>query len=584
MSNLWRLTRFLKPYRRQAFWALVTLVAAAFAELAIPRLMQRTVDQGILRMDMPVILQTMFIMLGFALASAILMIINSITSVRASQGFGTDVRGALFRTIQSLSFANIDRFQTGNLLVRMTSDIMQVQMIVQMAFRMFVRAPVTILVSVIMLITTSPRLALIMLAILPVMTLVIILITRKAEPLFLSVQRKLDRLNSIFQENLAGVRVVKAFVREGHEAQRLEVANTDLMVTNIRVQRLLAILMPSLLLITNLCTVIVLWMGARQMDQPQPGITVGQVMAFVNYLMTIMFPLTMLATMFNRIAAAEASAKRIWEVLDTVPAVQNPPMPKALPEPRGLVRFEDVSFRYGSDHSEPVLQDIHLTAEPGQTVAILGATGTGKSSLVHLIPRFYDVTEGRVTVDGLDVRELDLGELRRRIVSIALQDTVLFTGTIRDNIRYGRPDATDEEVIAAAKAAQAHDFIMSFPDGYDTLVGQRGVNLSGGQKQRIAIARALVMNPAVLILDDSTSSVDVETEAKIQEALEASRRKSTRFIIAQRISSVLTADKIVVLDGGRVAAEGTHAELMASSPLYREIYESQLGNGGISHG
>lgn len=584
MPNLWRLLRFLKPYRRQAIWALVTLIAAALAELAIPRLMQRIVDQGILRMDMPVIIQTMLIMLGFALTSAVLMIINSVTSVRASQGFGADLRGALFRTIQSLSFANIDRFQTGNLLVRMTSDIMQVQMIVQMAFRMFVRAPVTIILSIVMLVSTSPRLALIMFAILPVMALVIILITRKAEPLFLLVQRKLDRLNSIFQENLAGVRVVKAFVREEHEAQRLEAANTDLMMTNIRVQRLLATLMPSLLLITNLCTVIVLWLGARQMSQPQGGITVGQIMAFVNYLMTIMFPLTMMAMMFNRIAAAEASAQRIWEVLDTVPAVQNPPKPKALAEPRGLVRFEGVSFRYGNDHSEPVLEDVHLAAEPGQTVAILGATGAGKSSLVHLIPRFYDVTEGHVTIDGLDVREMDLGELRRRVVSIALQDVVLFTGTIRDNIRFGRPNASDEEVVAAAKAAQAHDFIMSFPEGYDTLVGQRGVNLSGGQKQRIAIARALLMNPAVLILDDSTSSVDVETEAKIQEALEATRHKSTRFIIAQRISSVLTADKIVVLDGGRIAAEGTHSELMASSPIYRQIYESQLGNGGIAHG
>jgi ATP-binding cassette subfamily B multidrug efflux pump len=330
-----------------------------------------------------------------------------------------------------------------------------------------------------------------------------------------------------------------------------------------------------------------IWFGGLQVTYGD--MKVGELIAFVNYLMRTLMSLMFVSMLVIRAARAQASAERIQEVLSSEPDVQDKPIALETFEPRGRVAFENVTFSYDSDGHDPVLKGITFAAEPGQTVAILGATGSGKSSLIHLIPRFYDVTSGRITIDGVDVRDVDAAALRRNI-GIALQESVLFTGTIRDNIRYGRPDATDEEVIAAAKAAQAHDFITQFPDGYDTVLGQRGVNLSGGQKQRIAIARALLVQPAVLILDDSTSSVDVETEAKIQDALESlmqsrtSQNTGTVFVIAQRISTVLTADKILVLDDGRIAAEGTHGELLASSPIYREIYQSQLGDGGTVHG
>ncbi|MBC8446303.1 MAG: ABC transporter ATP-binding protein, partial [Chloroflexi bacterium] len=350
---------------------------------------------------------------------------------------------------------------------------------------------------------------------------------------------------------------------------------------NIKVMQLAAALMPTMLFLVNLGVVGVVWLGGQLAISGD--LTVGQIVASINYMSYSLFPMMMLGAMTGPLSAADASAGRIWEVLDSPAEVQDRPNAQPLPNVTGRVAFENVCFSYNHDCQELVLQDINLVAEPGQTVAILGATGSGKSSLTYLIPRFYDVERGRVTLDGVDVRDIPLDALRTQI-GIALQETVLFSGTVRDNVRYGRPDATDKEVIAAAKAAQAHDFIAAFPDGYDALVGQRGVNLSGGQKQRIAIARALLVQPKVLILDDSTSAVDVETEAQIEAALEQLMADSTTFVIAQRISTVLNADKIVVLDRGQIAAEGTHAELMVSSPIYREIYESQLGNGVTASG
>jgi len=401
------------------------------------------------------------------------------------------------------------------------------------------------------------------------------LFAKKARSLFLMVQVKLDKLNEVLQENLAGMRVVKAFVRVEHENARFDQANSDLTTQTINVMRLLAMLLPTMLNIVNVGVVGVIWFGGNLAIGGD--LTVGEVMASINYLTYSLFPMLMLGMMIGPLSAADASAERILEVVDSTADVQNRPQARTLSNVQGRIAFEDVCFSYdGVDCAEAVLEDINLVAEPGQEVAILGATGSGKSSLIHLIARFYDVTEGRVTLDGVDVRDIPLDALRAQ-VGIALQEAVLFSGTIRDNLRYGCPDATDEEVITVAKAAQAHDFIVAFPDGYDTIVGQRGVNLSGGQKQRIAIARALLVQPQVLILDDSTSAVDVETEAKIQAALDELMDGRTSFIIAQRISTVLNADKIVVLDKGQIAAIGTHAELIASSPIYQEIYESQLG-------
>ncbi len=577
MSNLRRLLKFVGPYKRRAILSMALLLGVVVADLLIPRLTQQAIDEGVAKQDMGMILTTSLLMLGAAVLSALFSVGNTVLSVRVAMGVSADLRSALVRKIQTFSFGNLDHIQTGQLLVRTTSDVNQVQLIVQMSLRLLTRAPLWMIGSVVMLTATSRQLALLMLALLPLAGGIIWFFLTKGRPLFLSVQKKLDTLNQVLQENLAGVRVVKAFVRDEHENARFDRANRDLTAENVKVMQLIATLIPTMLFLVNLGVVGVVWFGGK--SAILGDFTVGQIMASINYMAFSLFPLMMLAGMIGPISAADASAERIWEVLDSTAEVQDRPEAQSLPHVTGRVAFEEVCFSYNQGCDEPVLKDVNLVAEPGQTVAILGATGSGKSSLIHLIPRFYDADGGSVTLDGVDVRDIPLDELRAQ-VGIALQEAVLFSGTVRGNISYGRPDATEEEVIAAAKAAQAHDFITAFPDGYDTAVGQRGVNLSGGQKQRIAIARALLVQPKVLILDDSTSSVDVETEAEIQAALEKLMAERTSFVIAQRISTVLGADKIVVLDQGQIAAEGTHAELMASSPIYQEIYESQLGDGG----
>ena len=638
MRSLLRMLHFVKPYTVPAVLSMALLLGVVAADLLIPRLTQRVIDQGIDQQDMQLIVTTALMMLGAATLSALFAVGNTLLSVRVAQSTGADVRSAIVRKVQTFSFGNLDHIQTSELLVRATSDVNQVQMIVQIALRMLTRAPLWMLGSVVMLVLTSTRLALLMLALFPVVLGIVWFFLTRARSLFVAVQQKLDQLNRVLQENLAGVRVVKAFVRDDYENARFDQVNRDLTAENVKVMQLIATLIPTMMTLVNLAVVGVLWFGGNLSARGE--LSVGQIVASVNYMAFSLFPLMMLGGMTGPLSAADASAGRIWEILDSTAAVQNRPDARTLPgvreplptawrsgyplhwkeplryplhwkEPlryplhwKGRVAFEDVCFSYnhgknpapvplegsataGDDPlqgcDEPVLQGVNLVAEPGQTVAILGATGSGKSSLIHLIPRFYDVAQGRVTLDGVDVRDVPLSALRAQI-AIALQETVLFSGTIRDNIRFGRPDATDEEVIAAAKAAQAHDFIVALPEGYDSPVGQRGVNLSGGQKQRIAIARALLVQPKILILDDSTSAVDVETEAKIEVALEQLMAGRTTFVIAQRISTVLNADKIVVLDRGQIAAEGTHAELMHSSPIYREIYDSQLGNGTALNG
>ncbi len=577
MASLRRMGRFIRPYWGASLLALALLVGMVVSDVLIPRLTQRVIDEGIARQDVGTIITTSLIMLGAAAISALCAVANTALSVRVGQNVGADLRSALVRQVQTFSFGNLDRIQTGQLLVRATSDVTQVQAIVMMSLRMLSRAPLWMLGSIVMLILTSPQLALVMVMLSPLILALIWFVAVRARPLFLRVQDKLDQLNQVLQENLAGVRVVKAFVRSEHENTRFERTNADLTQQTVGVMQLLTTLLPTMILVINLGIVGVIWFGGNLASGGD--LTMGKIVASINYLSYSLLPMLMLGMMIGPLSAADASAARIWEVLDSPADVQNHPQAPPLPGAQGRVAFENVRFSYNGHASESVLQGINLVAKPGQEVAILGATGSGKSSLIHLIPRFYDVTEGRVTLDGVDVRDIPLQTLRAQ-VGVALQETVLFSGTIRDNIRYGRPDATDEKVVAAARAAQAHDFISALPAGYDTPVGQRGVNLSGGQKQRIAIARALLVQPRVLILDDSTSAVDVETEARIQEALDELMVGRTSFVIAQRISTVLDADKIVVLDRGQIAAEGTHAELMASSPIYREIYQSQLGNGG----
>jgi ATP-binding cassette subfamily B multidrug efflux pump len=581
MKSSLQLLRFLKPYTRWVALAPLLMLLEVAMDLMQPRLIQRIVDEGIARLNLSLVIQSGLLMIGLALIGAVGGMSNGICAVKAVQGFGADLRESLFRKVQTLSFGNLDELETGQLITRLTNDVTQVQEAIHIMLRILVRAPLLLVGSLVMAILTSPQLAFLPLLLMPIELAVIIWIVRQATPLYTVVQERLDALNEVMQENLAGVRVVKAFARAAHEEARFGNANDRLMNQTIHVARVIAVILPFMMVSMNLGIAGALWFGGAQVVAGR--MHVGQIIAFVNYLMTTLFSLMMVSTLVIQVARAIASAARIQEVLQSQPQVQDQDGALDEIQPRGRVAFENVTFSYNGDHSEPVLKGIDLVAEPGQTVAILGTTGAGKSSLVHLVPRFYDVTAGRVTLDGVDVREIRQAALRRHI-AVALQEAVLFSGTIRENIAYGRPDASEEEIVAAAQAAQAHEFIMSFPDGYDTMVGQRGVNLSGGQKQRLAIARAILTQPAVLILDDSTSAVDIETEARIHEKLQVLPRPCTRFIIAQRVSTVLEADQIVVLEEGQIAARGTHHELLASSPIYREIYESQLGNGAEAYG
>jgi ATP-binding cassette subfamily B multidrug efflux pump len=574
------LAGFLRPYWKWIIIGPLLMLVEVAMDLAQPRMMQKIVDVGIAQLDMSVIINTGLIMIGLALIGAFGGAGNTVFAVRVSQGLGADLRSTLFRKVQSLSFGNLDKLETGQLITRLTNDVTQIQEVILIGLRILVRAPLILVGSLIMAVVTSLKLSLILLALGPVSLVVIILVVRRAYPMFSEVQRRLDRLNTVMQENLAGVRVVKAFVRGDYEQQRFGDANENLMNRTIRAMRLVAVVMPFMMLAVNLGVVAVLWFGGIQVASG--NMKVGQIMAFVNYLLHALRSLMMVSMLLIQISRAEASADRIMEVLNSKPEIEDRPDSIDSFSPQGRVAFQNVTFSYDSDSQEPVLRDVSLVAEPGQTIAILGATGSGKSSLVGLIPRFYDVTDGIVTIDDIDIRGVSKEALCGSIAFV-LQESILFSGSIRDNIRYGRPGATDEEVILAAKAAQAHDFISSSPDGYDTQLGQRGINLSGGQKQRIAIARALVTKPTVLILDDSTSSVDIETEAKIQDSLLELMKECTIFVIAQRISTVLTADKILVLEDGAIVAEGTHSELIESSAIYREIYESQLGDGGAAH-
>ncbi|HEY5983048.1 MAG TPA: ABC transporter ATP-binding protein [Anaerolineales bacterium] len=577
MKHLRKLLTFVAPYWRRSLASLVLLIAVVLIDLAIPRLVQRIIDEGISAGNLQVVINTTLIMLGISLVQTAFAVWNNILSIQVGEGVARDVREALFLKIQSFSFGNLDHLNTGQLMVRLSSDTTAFQRSVQVSLRIGTRAPVLMIGSLILMFVTDRHLALMILPVLLATTLVIAFFVARMGPLFLTVQRTLDKLNTVLQENIAGVRLVKSFVRADHEGQRFATINEEYTQRNIRVMRFVATLFPSMNVLVNIAIVIVIWAGGIQ--SAAGGVTVGQIVAFINYLHTTLGPLGIMVMLANVVAAATASAERINEVLDTVPEVQDPVDPQRLPPGRDQrVAFVRVDFRYDGVNDGLVLDDVDLIAEPGQTVAILGATGAGKSSLVELVPRFYDVADGKLTWNGMDVRRVRQADLLKQ-VGIVPQDTVLFSGSVRDNIRYGKPQASEQELVAAARAAQAHDFIMELPEGYDTHVEERGVNLSGGQKQRIAIARALLLRPSILILDDATSSVDVETETRIQEAMREWTRDSTAFVVAQRISTVLRADKIVVVDEGRVVAQGTHAELMESSPVYQEIYDSQLGDG-----
>lgn len=576
-----RLLRYLRPHWKAAILAPLLMVLEVVMDLLQPALMASIIDHGVMAGDFAHIGRTGLIMITVALIGIIGGVGCTIYSSIAAQRFGADLRHDLFQHVQTFSFKNLDDLKTGSLITRLTNDIVQIQMMVQMLLRIFVRSPLLAVGSIVMAVIISPKLAGILAVSVLLLFIVMFMIIRLALPMFTKVQQRLDRVNTVLQENLAGMRVSKAFVRADYEKKRFGRANTDYTQTAVRAQRLVAVNMPILMLILNVSIIIVLLMGGK--DVIGGSFEVGSLVAFINYVTQVLFSMSSVAMLLVRLSSAKVSADRVLEVMNTQSEIRPPAKPvKVAAGDMGRVEFQSVSFSYGSS-SELVLQDVSFTVEHGQKVAIIGATGAGKSSLVGLIPRLYDATSGAVLVGGVDVREHDLYELRRQI-GIVLQETILFSGTIRDNIRFGKPEAAEEEVIAAAKAAQAHDFITALPNGYDTQLGQRGVNLSGGQKQRIAIARALILKPAILILDDSTSALDMGTESRLQQALAELMRGRTTIMIAQRISSVMDADTILVMDQGRIAASGTHAELLASNRIYQEIYESQLGKEEARYG
>lgn len=552
--------------------AFLGLLIGTAAMLAIPRLSQMAIDQGIAQGDVRRVLVLAGSMIALAAVRAVFQFAQGAWSARVAQGIAFDLRNELYSKIQSLSFSYHDRSQTGQLLTRATSDVDQVQMFAGRGAIMLLSAVLMMVSALGILFAVSWRLALVMLVTIPATFILGSLFARRAMPLFKEIQQRLADLNTVLQENFAGVRVIKAFVREDHEARRYGAANRRFFDTNIQVNRLLSLAFPTLFGLLNLATLAVYWLGGNMVIRQ--ALTLGELVAFASYVAMAFFPVLMMSFIIAMMSSAAASATRIFEILDARSEVVAKPDARPLPPVTGRVAFEHVTFRYYGA-GEAVLRDVSFVAEPGQVMALLGATGSGKSTIINLIPRFYEVSEGRITVDGVDIRDVTLDSLRGQI-GIVLQETTLFEGSIRDNIAFGRPDASLEQIIAAAKAAEAHEFIIAFTEGYDTRVGERGVTLSGGQKQRVAIARALLLDPRILILDDATSSVDLTTEYRIQQALARLMAGRTSFVIAQRVATVLNADQIIVLDQGQVAAQGKHEELLANSEIYADIYSSQL--------
>lgn len=512
------------------------------------------------------------ILVGFAVVSGIFAFLQAYWAERNSQSLAFDMRNDLFAKIQRLSFSYHDRNQTGQLMIRATDDVEKVRLFLGQGLIQLGSAVVMLAGTLIIIFATNAQLAVLTLWILPVALILFAVFSSATRPMFTKVQQKLSALNTTLQENLAGIKVVKSFTREKGQEVKFNGQADDLMKQNIAIARVFAFMFPMVFLIANLGQATTLYFGGKQIIAGT--LTIGEWEEFSLYLIYLFLPIAQFGFIINQFSQASASATRIFEILDTKNDVINKPDAKALPTVRGHIKFENVTFRYFGG-GEPVLNQVSFETQPGQTVALLGATGSGKTTIINLLPRFYDPTEGRITIDGHDLRDVTIESLRAQI-GIVLQETTLFSGTIRDNIAFGKPDATQEEIESVARAAAAHEFIMEFPEGYATHVGERGMTLSGGQKQRVAIARALLLNPHILILDDSTSSVDLTTEAQIQEALDRLMKGRTSFVIAQRISTVMNADLILVMDKGQIVASGRHKELMEEKEIYAEIYNSQL--------
>ena len=570
-----RYKKYITPYLGAFLMVPLMMLTEVAGEVALPKLMSLIINNGVAGRDTGYILKTGLLMAAVVVCMAVGGILGSYFAAKASINFTADLRRDVFKKVQQFSFANIDSFSTGSLVTRLTNDIQQVQNVLTMGLKMALRAPGMFVGALFMAFMMNGRLAAILLVVIPLLALAIGLILKTAFPRFEAMQKKLDRLNSGIQESLTNVRVVKSFVREDFEIGKFSGLNQDLRDSGMRALKIVIATMPVMMLAMNVTTLAVVWYGGNLIIGG--SMPVGDLTAFTTYIVQILMSLMMLSMVFLQSSRARASLKRIAEVLDTVVDLNDDQAArKELRVEKGSVEFKDVSFGYGKDGSDRVLEHISFQAEPGQTIGIIGATGSGKTSLVQLIPRLYDVTEGAVLVDGVDVRDYSLKNLRNG-VGMVLQKNVLFSGTIEENLRWGDEDASREELVKAAVNAQADGFVTAFKNGYHTEIGQGGAGVSGGQKQRLCIARALLKKPKILILDDSTSAVDTATEAAIRESFKNELKDTTRIIIAQRISSVQDADRILVLDDGKIIGSGTHEELLRTCRAYEEIYATQIG-------
>jgi ATP-binding cassette subfamily B protein len=620
-KGIGRAVRYLMKYGRQAALPYIFLIIATLAQLAVPRMIRNVIDavtsgyvatqmlealdqipadfigaalprmleaagedasltvdqfKSALEADVAstpqILINALILIVIFAALRGVFSFLQAYWAEKNSQSVAYDIRNELYAKIQTLSFSYHDKNQTGQLMVRATDDVEKVRLFIGQGLLQLVGAIILLTGTVIILFSTNVTLAWTSMPILPIAFALFVFFGIISQPLFAAVQQKLSALNTVLQENLAGVKVIKAFTREKEQQQKFHVAANDTMNQQIHVARLFTFLFPLIFMVANLGQAAILYVGGEQIITGL--LTLGEWQEFSLYLIYLFFPIAQFGLIITQLGQASASAERIFEILDAKNDIVDRPNAMTLPDMTGTVKFENVTFRYFGG-GDPVLKNVSFSADPGETVALLGATGSGKTSVINLLPRFYDPSEGKITIDDHDLRDVKLESLRSQI-GIVLQETTLFSGSIRDNIAFGKPDASQAEIESAAKAAAAHDFIVSFPDGYNTHVGERGATLSGGQKQRVAIARAILLNPRILILDDSTSSVDLNTEAQIQSALEILMKGRTSFVIAQRISTVVNADKIIVLDKGEIVAEGKHRDLMEDSAIYAEIYNSQI--------
>lgn len=573
-----KLIRYVKPFAVMIVFVLFLVLCQSLSELYLPTLMSDIVDKGVVKGDTNYIWKIGGLMLLIAAGGLFCSILASFYSAKTSAGFGKLLRSKVFSHVEDFSLQEFNKIGTASLITRTTNDINQIQQVLVMMMRMMIMAPMMCIGGLIMAVSKDAKLTLVLAAAIPILVLAIVLIARSGIPLFKAMQVKLDKLNRVLRENLTGIRVIRSFNRTQHEIKRFNEANLDLTLTAIKVNKIMASLMPVIMLVLNLSTVAIIWFGGIRISNGY--MQVGDLMAFIQYAMTILFSFLMLSMMFIMVPRASVSAVRINEVLDTKIAIQEPSEPAAMKEQKGFVEFKNVTFCYPGAEM-PAIANISFSMKPGKVTAIIGGTGSGKSTLINLIPRFYDVDNGKILVDGIDVRDIRQEQLREKIGFVP-QQAVLFTGTIADNIRYGKTNATDEEVRHAAEIAQADEFISHLPEGYHSILAQGGTNVSGGQKQRLAIARALVRKPGIYIFDDSFSALDFKTDAKLRTALQEETAAATVLMVAQRVSTIMNADQIIVIENGEIAGMGTHKNLLETCTVYREIVLSQLSEEEIA--